>query len=64
MEYFKLALSAVSWVFNYLTGRSNANNAPDVKNAQVGAAEAKERDKLNTSIEKRDTKEVQNAISE
>ena len=56
--------SAVAAVFNWITGRSNANNAQDVKDAKKGADEAAAVDKTNAAIEKRDVKEIQNEFAE
>ena len=55
--------TAVTSVFNYIVGRSNANNASDVKTAKIGKDEAEKVDQTNTAIEKRDTKEIENEIS-
>ena len=63
MNFLTGLCAAVTQVFNYLTGRSNANNAADVKVAAKGKEEAKAVDVTNTAIEKRDVKEIQDEIS-
>ena len=64
MGFLSGIFSAIAGVFNYIVGRSNANNATDVKTAQKGKDEADQVDKTNKAIEKRDTKEIQNELSE
>jgi hypothetical protein len=64
MGFLSGVFSAIAGIFNYIVGRSNANNAADVKTAQKGKDEADQVDKTNKAIEKRDTKEMQNELSE
>ena len=64
MGFLSGVFSAIAGIFNYIVGRSNANNAADVKTAQKGKDEADQVDKTNKAIEKRCTKEIQNELSE
>lgn len=64
MGYVTAICSAVAAVFNWATGRSNLNNAPAVQAAKVAQAEVDAKAKTNTAIENRNTKEIQNEISE
>ena len=64
MGFLSGVFSAIAGIFNYIVGRSNANNAADVKTAQKGKDEADQVDKTNKAIEKRGTKEIQNELSE
>jgi hypothetical protein len=64
MGFLSGIFTAITGVFNYIVGRSNANNAADVKSAQKGKDEVVQVDKTNKAIEKRDTKEMQNELSE
>ena len=63
MGFLNGIFTAVSAVFGWMTGRSNANNAADVKTAKKGKDEAEAVDKTNTAIEKRDEKEIRDEIS-
>jgi hypothetical protein len=64
MSFFGGIFTAITGIFNYIVGRSNAKNAADVKAAQKGKDEVMQVDKTNKAIEKRDTKEMQNELSE
>ena len=64
MGFLTGIFTAITGVFNFIVGRSNANNAADVKTAQKGKDEAQQVDKTNTAIEKRDIKEIRNEIGE
>jgi hypothetical protein len=64
MGYLSGIFSAVAAVFNWVTGRNNANNASDVKAAKIGEEEASKVNQTNNAIEKRDTKEIENELSE
>lgn len=63
MGWISGIFTAITSVFNYIVGRNNAKNAADVKTAKIGEEEAKEVDKTNDALEKRDVKEIQNELS-
>lgn len=64
VDAIKYAFSAVASIFGYAGKRSDANNAADVKASKSGQNESDASDKLTTAIKKKDTKYVQDAISE
>ena len=63
MGYLTAIASAISSVFNWITGRSNLNNQPAVVKAKEDQVEVDNVNKTNNAIDSRDTKEIENEIS-
>ena len=64
MNFVTPIFTAISALFNYITGRSNASNASDVKDAQKGKNDAAAVDKTNEAIDKRDANEIRKEFAE
>jgi|WetSurMetagenome_2_1015567.scaffolds.fasta_scaffold1119988_2 hypothetical protein len=56
--------SAIAAVFSWMTNRSTAKNAADVKAAEITARDEHEQDKVNDAIEKRKIDEIRNDLAE
>ena len=50
--------SAVASVFNWVTGRQNLNNTPEMQEAEKRKKDAEDDDEINRIIEKRDSDEA------
>lgn len=55
-------IAAVGSVFNYLTGRSAANNQPDVVNNDVAKKDADDDDQTNTDVINADSNSTRNDL--
>lgn len=55
---------AISSVFNYLTGRSAAKNAPDVKAGAIAASEQAQVDRSTKAVADGDVKEIERELAE
>ena len=56
--------SAIGSFFNYITGRSTAAQAADIKAAHAAKEEQAAQDKANDAIQKGNIDEIRNDISE
>ncbi len=64
METLSAFAKAVASIFTWMTGRNAVKNAPDVKAAAKGQAEADAIAETNAELEKEDTDEIRKKLAE